>query len=94
MASTTVATAAKSAPGLNVIALRPDNRIREMRQLAGLTLEQLSDLTGIRPQLLHRLENERDCPKLKFDRVRLIARALGCRFVDLVAHEDLCPVAR
>jgi ribosome-binding protein aMBF1 (putative translation factor) len=73
----------------NVFTLRPDNRIRAQRQHAGLSLNQLAERTGIEPSLLHRFENERDCPRLMFDHARLIAKSLGCRFVDLIAEDDL-----
>jgi len=89
MASNTLAPAAKFPHAMNVVALRPDNRIRAMRDRAGVTIEQLANRTGIQLKLLHRFENEPDFPGFKFSHARTIAAALDCAASDLMADSDV-----
>src|SRR4051794_22423976 len=72
----------------NVVALRPDNRLRELRQRAGLTVEQLAAMAGMSPRLVHRLENEPGGAGLTGHRMRRLADALSCRKIDFILHEE------
>lgn len=69
-----------------IIAMFPDNRIRELRKKAGLTQAELGAMVGLHQTQIANLENgERN---LTFDWGRRIAKAMGLNFADLLLDED------
>lgn len=56
--------------------------VREQREMAGMTLARLGELTGIDPSALSRIETSQR--KLTVDDILLIAQALGCETAALV----------
>lgn len=69
-----------------VLAMRPRNRIRELRKAAGLTQIQLASRTGISQPAISQLEN--DERPLDVDWMRTLAREFGCTPADLLPDED------
>ena len=69
-----------------VIAMFPDNRIREYRKKAGLSQAELGELVGLHQTQIGNLEN--GGRNLTFEWARRIAKALQVRMVDLLSEED------
>lgn len=60
------------------------NRIREVRKSKHMTLEELSEVTGISPSYLSRIEGGGKSPRgLGLEHALKIARALGCDVADI-----------
>ena len=70
----------------NVVVMRPDNRLRALRKLAGLTQAELADATGVSQPAISQLENGVLSMDLQW--MRAFARALGCTPADLLPDED------
>lgn len=66
-------------------------RIRHFRLQAGLTLEELADITGASPSLLSMVENGRREPRLSL--LESLAKALAVRAADLLDGEPPSPRA-
>ncbi|PNU05823.1 helix-turn-helix domain-containing protein [Novosphingobium guangzhouense] len=69
-----------------VIAMFPDNRIREYRKKAGLSQTELGERVGLHQTQIGNLEN--GGRNLTFEWARRIAKALDVRMVDLLSDED------
>lgn len=69
-----------------VIAMFPDNRIREYRMAAGLTQAQLGEMVGLHQTQIGNLEN--GGRNLTFEWARRIAKAFNVRLVDLLSEDD------
>lgn len=68
------------------------NRIKELRELRGLTLEQLAEATGLSTSYVQRLENgERNLAVKHFDK---FAAALGVSSRELIAQDDAAAAGR
>src|SRR3954469_23231674 len=75
-ASTDAAASALTAIGL---------RIKEIRLARGMTLQSVSDVSGLSPSMLSLVERGRASPSI--GSLVVIASALGVTMSDLVAHE-------
>jgi len=62
------------------------NRIRELREAAGLKQDRLADIVGMHQSTLSKLE--KGSRGLGFDDMRRIANALNVAPVDLMPHSD------
>ena len=69
-----------------LVAMFPDNRIRELRKKAGLTQSELGDLVGLHQTQIGKLENSGR--NLTFEWARRIAQALKVRLADLLDETD------
>ncbi|WP_374414268.1 helix-turn-helix transcriptional regulator [Novosphingobium colocasiae] len=69
-----------------VVAMFPDNRIREYRTKAGLSQAELGARVGLHQTQIGNLEN--GGRNLTFEWARRIAKALDVRLVDLLSDED------
>jgi transcriptional regulator with XRE-family HTH domain len=72
--------------------MEPGNRLRFMRKQAGLTQQQLAELTGVSQPAISQLEN--GTLEMSFSWARTFARVLKCKFVDLIPDEDADGVIR
>ena len=69
-----------------VCAMFPDNRIRELRKIAGLTQTELGKLVGLHQTQIGNLEN--GGRNLTLEWARRIAKALDVRVADLLDDQD------
>lgn len=69
-----------------IVAMFPDNRIRELRRKAGLTQGELGERVGLHQTQIGKLESSGR--NLTFEWARRIAKALDVRMVDLLGEED------
>lgn len=67
------------------------NRIRERRELAGLTQRQVSELTGLHEVTLSRVETGANTPSV--ETLMKLASALGCAVGDLLPPASSEPAA-
>lgn len=68
------------------LAMKPTNRLRELRKAARLTQEQLAEKTGVTQPAISQLEN--DARPLDLDEMRVFARIFGCTPADLMDDQD------
>lgn len=66
--------------------MRPGNRLRELRKAAGLTQQELADVTGVSQAAISQLENGTRSMDLAW--MRTFARSLNCAPADLLTDED------
>jgi len=69
-----------------VLAMRPRNRLRELRKRAGLRQEDLAEQSGVSQAAISQLEN--DQRPLTLDYMRTFARIIGCAPADFLPDED------
>lgn len=69
-----------------VVAMFPDNRIRELRKKAGITQGELGEAVGLHQTQIGKLESAGR--NLTFEWARRIAKALKVPLVDLLGEED------
>jgi transcriptional regulator with XRE-family HTH domain len=65
------------------------HRLREMRQFAGLTLEELADAVGMTAQTIQKYETEPQ--RLRVADLDKFAEALGCSRAALVGDDAVSP---
>ncbi|WP_042486140.1 helix-turn-helix domain-containing protein [Sphingomonas parapaucimobilis] len=70
-----------------VIAMFPDNRLRELRKAAGLSQTQLAEASGVSQPYISQMENA-DGTTLDIARMRALSRILKCTPADLLAVVD------
>ena len=70
-----------------VIAMFPDNRLRELRKAAGLSQTQLAERSGVSQPYISQIENS-DGATLDIARMRALSRFLQCTPADLLADVD------
>jgi transcriptional regulator with XRE-family HTH domain len=70
----------------NVVVMRPDNRLRELRKKKGITQEVLAERTGVSQSAISQLENSEVEMGIKW--MRAFARVLECSPADLLNDED------
>lgn len=70
-----------------VLAMHPDNRLRELRKAAGLNQSQLAQRTGVSQPFISQVENQA-ASTLDIARMRIFAREFGCSAADLLADTD------
>ncbi|WP_235513251.1 MULTISPECIES: helix-turn-helix domain-containing protein [unclassified Sphingomonas] len=70
-----------------VLAMHPDNRLRELRKAAGLNQSQLAQRTGVSQPFISQVENQA-ASTLDIARMRIFAREFGCSPADLLANSD------
>lgn len=68
------------------LAMRPRNRLRELRKKAGLSQAELAEQTGVSQPAISQLEN--DVLSMDLAWMRAFARALDCTAADLLPDED------
>lgn len=69
-----------------VLVMRPGNRLREMRQRAGLSQAELAERYGADQGTISNWENSKR--PLSIEKMRGLARVLGCTVADLLGDED------
>ena len=69
-----------------IYAMRPANRLRDLRKRAGLTQAQLANLTGVSQPAISQIEN--DETPMTVDHMRTFARIFGCTPADLLGDQD------
>lgn len=69
-----------------ILVMHPGNRIRELRKAAGLTQEQLAELTGYSQDRISNYENGRR--PMRLAEMQVIARGLKCSAADLLDDKD------
>jgi transcriptional regulator with XRE-family HTH domain len=71
---------------LNVLFMRPGNRLRELRKKAGFTQERLAEATGVSQPAISQIEN--GVLSMDIQWMRSFARVLGCSPADLLDEDD------
>ena len=66
--------------------MRVGERIRELREKAGVSQVELSEKVGISQSMLCQIERETKNPSLQVG--KLIAEALGCEIADLFEQKE------
>lgn len=66
-----------------------ENRIKAMRERAGLSQKDLAERRGCSKDMIYGLEKGKH--RLTYDWMRKIADALGCRASDMLLEEDFDP---
>lgn len=69
-----------------ILAMKPTNRLRELRKKAGLTQAELAELMGWSQPAISQLEN--DTRPFDIDDMRRLARVLQCAPADLLDDQD------
>lgn len=64
-------------------------RIKKLRQAAGLTQKQVGEKGGFDKTMLSKIEHHNQNPSLEL--LRRVARGIGCSVVDLLDEEDKRP---